>query len=208
VIEPLRVDVDLACPADHAFTTWTERFAQWWPPGHTVSGDPAAIVLEPRLGGRIYERTHDGREIDWGEITSWEPPHGLAYRWHMRRDRGDATDVDIRFVPAAADTTRALGTQRLYQFLHENPAVEFLPVDEVNDPRVIANEDRFVSINATTEVDLVGQCASETVTGRYWSSSGGQADFARGRCTHGRARRSWSCRRRPPVARSPASGRR
>ena len=45
---------------------------------------------------------------------------------------------------------------------------------------MIANEDRFVSINATTEVDLVGQCASETVAGRYWSSSGGQADFARG----------------------------
>ena len=50
----------------------------------------------------------------------------------------------------------------------------------MNDPRVIAEEDCFVSINATTEVDLVGQCASETVLGRYWSSSGGQADFARG----------------------------
>ena len=45
---------------------------------------------------------------------------------------------------------------------------------------MIAEEDCFVSINATTEVDLVGQCASETVSGRYWSSSGGQADFARG----------------------------
>jgi acyl-CoA hydrolase len=77
-------------------------------------------------------------------------------------------------------TTFALGTQVLYDFLHENPAVEFHPVDHVNDPRVIAEEDCFVSINATTEVDLVGQCASETVRGRYWSSSGGQADFARG----------------------------
>ncbi len=77
-------------------------------------------------------------------------------------------------------TTFALGTQRLYDFPHENPAVEFLPVDEVNDPRLIAQEDRFVSINGTVEVDLVGQCASETVAGRYWSSSGGQADFARG----------------------------
>jgi hypothetical protein len=106
VSEPLRVDLDLACPAEHAFATWTERFAQWWPLGHTVSGDPAAIVLEPRLGGRIYERTHDGREIDWGEITGWNPPHGLAYRWHMRRDRADATEVEIRFIPATADTTR------------------------------------------------------------------------------------------------------
>jgi acyl-CoA hydrolase len=85
-----------------------------------------------------------------------------------------------RLAPGKVVTTFALGTQELYEFLHENPAVEFLPVDHVNDPRVIAEEDCFVSINATTEVDLVGQCASETVGGRYWSSSGGQADFARG----------------------------
>jgi uncharacterized protein YndB with AHSA1/START domain len=104
--DPLRVEVELACPAEHAFTTWTERFAQWWPRGHTVSGDPAVIVLEPRLGGRIYERTVDGREIDWGEITAWDPPHGLAYRWHIRRDRADATDVQIRFLPIADGTAR------------------------------------------------------------------------------------------------------
>ena len=86
-------------------------------------------------------------------------------------------------------TTFALGSQWLYDFLHENPAVELLPVDHVNDPRVIAEEDCFVSINATVEVDLIGQCASETVAGRYWSSSGGQADFARGAMysEHGRA---------------------
>lgn len=76
--------------------------------------------------------------------------------------------------------TFALGTRRLYEWLDENAAVEFLPVEWVNDPRVIAQEPRFVSVNATTEVDLYGQCASETIAGRYWSSSGGQADFARG----------------------------
>ena len=64
--------------------------------------------------------------------------------------------------------------------LHLNASVEMLPVDWVNDPRVIARERDFVSINATTGVDLYGQCASETIAGRYWSSSGGQADFARG----------------------------
>lgn len=74
----------------------------------------------------------------------------------------------------------AFGTQRLYDFIHENPSVEFLPVSTVNDPREIAKEDHIVSINATTEVDLYGQCASETIGGRYYSSTGGQADFARG----------------------------
>ena len=76
--------------------------------------------------------------------------------------------------------TFAFGSQRLYDFIHENPAVEFLPVSMVNDPREIAKEERIVSINATTEVDLYGQCASETIGGRYYSSTGGQADFARG----------------------------
>lgn len=76
--------------------------------------------------------------------------------------------------------TLALGTRRFYDFLHENSAVDFAPVDWVNDPRIIARMPNFVSINATTEVDFYGQCASETVGGRYYSSSGGQADFARG----------------------------
>ena len=76
--------------------------------------------------------------------------------------------------------TFALGTRRLYDFLHENTAVELWPVRYVNDPRVIAQEANFVSINATIAVDLLGQCASETVSGTYYSSSGGQADFARG----------------------------
>ena len=76
--------------------------------------------------------------------------------------------------------TFALGTQRLYDFLDENTAFELWPVRYVNDPRVIGQEHDFVSINATLTVDLLGQCASETVNGSYWSSSGGQADFARG----------------------------
>lgn len=103
--EPLRVEVDLACPVEHAFATWTTRFGDWWPRGHTVSGDPEAVVLEPRLGGRIYERTPSG-EHDWGEITAWDPPNRIAYLWHIRRDRADATDVDIRFVATGEASSR------------------------------------------------------------------------------------------------------
>jgi acyl-CoA hydrolase len=54
------------------------------------------------------------------------------------------------------------------------------PVRYVNDPRIIARERGFISINATLSVDFYGQCASETIDGRYYSSSGGQNDFARG----------------------------
>jgi hypothetical protein len=100
VIEPLRLKVEVACDAAHAFAIWTARFGTWWPRGHTISGDPDAIVLEPRPGGRIFERARDGTEIDWGEIVRWEPPAGLSYLWHIRRDRSQATEVAIAFVEA------------------------------------------------------------------------------------------------------------
>jgi acyl-CoA hydrolase len=76
--------------------------------------------------------------------------------------------------------TSALGGRRLYDFVDENPAVELWPVNLTNDPRVIAAEDHMNVINATLEVDFLGQCASESLGSHYWSSSGGQADYARG----------------------------
>jgi acyl-CoA hydrolase len=76
--------------------------------------------------------------------------------------------------------TFALGTRRLYDFLHENAAVELWSARYVNDPRLLSRERNFVSVNATLTVDLLGQCASETLGGSYYSSSGGQVDFARG----------------------------
>ncbi len=75
--------------------------------------------------------------------------------------------------------TLALGTKRLYDFMHNNPLIELLPVSKVNHPCEIMKESNIVSVNATTEVDFYGQCASETIQGKYYSSTGGQADFAR-----------------------------
>jgi acyl-CoA hydrolase len=82
--------------------------------------------------------------------------------------------------PGKVAATFALGSRRLYDFLHDNSAIELLPVDWVNDPRIIGRERCFVSINATIEVDLLGQCNSEMIAGHYYSGSGGQVDFARG----------------------------
>ena len=75
MIEPLRISFEVACDQEHAFDTWTTRFGTWWPAGHTVSRRPRAeVVLEPVAGGRIFERTPDGTEIDWGEIVACDPP--------------------------------------------------------------------------------------------------------------------------------------
>ena len=86
---------------------WTNRLATWWPKDHSASGDPdTEVVLEPHVGGRIFERTSAGVEIDWGEVTAWEPPHRLSYRWHLGRSPAEATDVELRFVDLGGDRTR------------------------------------------------------------------------------------------------------
>ncbi len=103
---PLRITFDVDCPAPHAFAVWTSRITSWWPPDHTVTGGPDEIVLESGPGGRIYERTSAGERHDWGEVTVWEPPRRLAYRWHLGRDRAEATEVDIHFVDEGGERTR------------------------------------------------------------------------------------------------------
>jgi hypothetical protein len=106
VIEPLRMAFDVQCPAEHAFDLWTQRLSSWWPVDHTVTAEPGLeVVFEGRRGGRIFERTPSGREVEWGEITVWEPPRRLCYLWYIRSDRADATEVEIRFKDRDADHT-------------------------------------------------------------------------------------------------------
>jgi itaconate CoA-transferase len=76
--------------------------------------------------------------------------------------------------------TFAMGQKAMYDFLDGNPAVESRPVDYVNDPSVIAQNDNVISINATLQIDLTGACNSEYMLGHQYSASGGQLDFVRG----------------------------
>ncbi len=76
--------------------------------------------------------------------------------------------------------TFLMGTRRLYDFVDDNPMVKMMPVDIVNDPYVIRQNDNVVSINSCVEVDLMGQVASESVGLTQISGSGGQVDFVRG----------------------------
>jgi uncharacterized protein YndB with AHSA1/START domain len=104
---------DVACSAEHAFHAWTSGIDAWWPRDHKASGDPSSVVvLQGAVGGRIYERTSSGVEHDWGEVTVWEPPVRLAYRWHLGRDADTATDVDVTFVSSGAGATTVAIEQR------------------------------------------------------------------------------------------------
>lgn len=107
MIEPIRLSFEVACPVERAFEIWTARTSSWWPASHTVTGEAGLrVVFEPRVGGRIFERTAAGVEYDWGAIVAWEPPHRLAYLWHLRADRRDATEVEIRFTAESTSRTR------------------------------------------------------------------------------------------------------
>ncbi|HEX4432884.1 MAG TPA: SRPBCC domain-containing protein [Frankiaceae bacterium] len=105
--EPLRLSFDVACSVEHAFSVWTSGIATWWPRDHTVTNKPdVAVVLEGRVGGRIYERATDGTEHDWGEVTVWRPPERLGYLWHLGQQRETATEVEIRFRGESSELTR------------------------------------------------------------------------------------------------------
>jgi acyl-CoA hydrolase len=73
-----------------------------------------------------------------------------------------------------------LGTRRLFDFLHDNPAFEFHPIQYVNDPCTIARNDRMVAINSALQVDLTGQVCADSLGTRPYSGFGGQVDYIRG----------------------------
>lgn len=106
MIDPLRIAFDVDCSPERSFELWTARTSMWWPRTHTVSAEPGVeVIIEPGVGGRIFERTPQGVEHDWGEVTGWEPPNRISYLWHLRQERADATEVEITFTAAEGDGT-------------------------------------------------------------------------------------------------------
>jgi len=122
--EPLLTIFDVACSADHAFDVWTTRTGTWWPKDHTVGGaGDVDVVIEAGVGGRLLERRGDGTEHVWGEITTWEPPSRLGFRWHIGRPAEVATDVEVRFLAQGADATRVEIEQQGFERFGEQAGV-------------------------------------------------------------------------------------
>ncbi len=95
-------------------------------------------------------------------------------------EAGVITNERKTFHPGKIIAGFLLGTQRLYDFVDDNPIVELHPTEYINDPFNIAKNDRMVSINSAIQVDLTGQVCADSIGPRFYSGVGGQVDFVRG----------------------------
>jgi acetyl-CoA hydrolase len=95
-------------------------------------------------------------------------------------ERGVITNAAKTLHPGKIIAGFVLGTQRLYDFIHDNPVVELHPTEYVNDPFRIAQNDKMIAINSALEVDLTGQVCADSIGHQFYSGVGGQIDFVRG----------------------------
>lgn len=157
---------------------------------------PSAEIddISRTIGGLIAEEVPDGATLQLG-IGAVPEAVGLALK--DKHDLGIHTelftDSMVELIERGAVTndkkplnrgktvaTLAFGSQRIYEFIDDNPAFLMLPVDYVNNPAVIARHPNFISVNAALEVDFFGQVCAESMGTRHISGSGGQADYVRG----------------------------
>lgn len=116
----VRQRIHVAAPPERAFDVFTSRMTEWWPLGthHIGKSEAKEAVLEPRVGGRWFERGVDGSECDWGRVLTWEPPTRLVLSWEITCDwRHDAalhTEVEVRFA-REGDGTRVELEHRLLE---------------------------------------------------------------------------------------------
>jgi len=117
-VEPVRKAVTVRRTPQEAFEIFTARFGSWWPL-HKFSihqAEAATCVIEPRVGGAIYEVAKTGERSPWGVVKVWEPGQRFVMSWHPGHDASEAQEVEIRFL-AEGDGTRVELEHRDWQAL-------------------------------------------------------------------------------------------
>ena len=107
-----RRSVTVNATAERAFDVFTAGFSTWWPlESHHIGKTMATeAIIEPRAGGRWFERDADGNECNWGFVTEYEPPSRILLAWHLTPEWGydpdpeKATEVEITFTPTSDGT--------------------------------------------------------------------------------------------------------
>ncbi|MEO0086393.1 MAG: GNAT family N-acetyltransferase [candidate division WOR-3 bacterium] len=155
---------------------------------------PGESEVARRIARNVADLIENGStiQVGYGGI-----PNALLSYLKEKKDLGVHTEVfsdsTIDLIEAGVITNRrktlhpgkivasfAMGSSRLFRYIHNNPMFEFHPVDYTNDPFVIAQNDKMVSINSALEVDLTGQVCADSIGYRFFSGIGGQVDFVRG----------------------------
>lgn len=109
-IAPVRRTLTVPISAGQAFRLFTEGFNTWWIGHHIGEADLAEAVIEPRAGGRWYERGVDGSECDWGKVLVYDPPGRLVLTWQLNAeyrfdpDPDHASEVEVRFTEEDGQT--------------------------------------------------------------------------------------------------------
>ena len=156
-------------------------------------GLPKIGPVQEAIGKYVADMIPDGAtlQIGYGGI-----PDAVVMQLTHKRDLGIHTEMigdgimslveagvvnnsRKNFNPGKMFATFALGSKKLYQFMHRNPALEMHPVDVTNDPFLAGQNDNLHAINATMQIDFMGQCGSESLGSRPYSGTGGQSDFVR-----------------------------
>jgi 4-hydroxybutyrate CoA-transferase len=155
---------------------------------------PQIGPVERAIGENIASLVRDGDTLQLGigaipdaVLSFLKGKHDLGIHSEMFSDgvvelveAGVITNARKTLHPGKSVATFLMGTRRLYNYVDHNPDVFMAPVDYVNDPRIIAQNDNLVSINSCVQVDLMGQVNSESIGPRQISGVGGQVDFVRG----------------------------
>ncbi len=175
----------------------TDRFAKMvYHPAKAYEEDYGKKVgeTEMTIGKNVAELIDDGSTIQMGIGTI---PDAVLKYLSGHRDLGvhtemlsngiiDLVETDVinnkkkKIHPNKTVTSFAVGSQKLYDYLNDNPAFSFLDIDYVNDPHVIRRNPKVIAINSAIEVDLTGQVCADSIGEMQFSGIGGQMDFMRG----------------------------
>ncbi|MBD3180272.1 MAG: GNAT family N-acetyltransferase [Candidatus Latescibacteria bacterium] len=172
-------DIDYLVESDLPLPTW-------------VPPEPDEVAV--RIGKNVARLIEDGATIQAGIgmipnaiLNFLDDKNDLGVHTEMFSDgiidlveKGVITNRQKTLHNGKIIATFCMGSQRLYDFVDDNPLIEFHPCDYTNDPFVIAQNNKMVSVNAAIQIDLTGQVCADSIGEYFYSGIGGQVDFVRG----------------------------
>ena len=192
VVLEVNPNVPFACGNCHVHISQVTALVESSEPVLEV-GLPKIGPVQEAIGKYVADMIEDGSTLQIGYggipdavVMQLTDKHDLGIHTEMIGDGimslvdvGVVTNRKKNYQPGKMLATFALGSKKLYEFLHRNPAVEMHPVSFTNDPYLAGQNDNLHAINATMQIDFMGQCGSESLGFSPYSGTGGQTDFVR-----------------------------